>query len=1000
MQSNKLQNNCTFKASFVKMRSIYSPVKIFCSLILFCIRFSAISQPNTTIDLDRDKPKQYQDRQLASEKTGDTKFGFTKKVYQNLVTRDNYYFNARNKFNDIITKAKLFWKDDYTKLLPFYNYSVDITSRNIGDLDTIIYKCTAGILLHDLRNTWIDDIYLLMGKTYLFAKKFDSAQMVFNYINYIYAPKDDGYDIPIGSNASNTNGIFTISTEEKANFLKKLSTKPPARNDNFLWMVRNYLEQDKISQASGLISLLRTDPNFPHRLQTDLHELTAYLFYKQQVYDSAAWHLQKALDNSEGKSEQARWEFLCGQLYQAAQKNTEAIHLFERSIQHTIDPYLDVYARLNIVMLSSSAKKENALQQNLSELYKLGKRDKYENYRDIIYYAAALLQIQQKKYNTAINDLQKSIQFSTDNTFQKQKSFLLLSTLNYKIKSYSKSYAYSDSLQTPLLQPEDKAMIESRKPALRIIVTNLNTIHEQDSLQNLASLKEDDRNNAIKKILKQIRKQQGLKDIDTDFGTTAINTNNNSNSNLFNTTGNPSEFYFLNANLKAQGFNSFKSIWGNRPNVDNWRRQAVVVGRMTNLSGVQTNGLNQINNTNIKDDKDKEVSFASLLKNIPLSKEKIDSSNYKIALALFNNGEIFQNKLEEYPTAVETFEELFNRFPINRFGDQALFDLIYCYTKIGASNKADSAKNILRKTYPYSRFTATINRSNVAINQNDAVTKKYQEIYNLFIEGKFEEAKQQKQLAEKQFGNSLWTPQLLFIEAVYYIKQKQDSLAINDLQNLITGFPKEPLSERAKTMIDVLKRRKEIENYLTNLDLTKNEDAPQKRVDLNSTNTVTQIKPIKKDTIAQIINQNTKPQDIKALAAPAIAANSFAFNPIDPQYEMVILNKVDAMFVNEARNSFNRFNMEKYYNDKIEITITKLNDQFNLLLIGPFKNAGDAINYNDNVRAFANSKIIPWLTADKYQFTIISNKNLDILKMNKDISAYTKFMLNIFPNKF
>lgn len=149
-----------------------------------------------------------------------------------------------------------------------------------------------------------------------------------------------------------------------------------------------------------------------------------------------------------------------------------------------------------------------------------------------------------------------------------------------------------------------------------------------------------------------------------------------------------------------------------------------------------------------------------------------------------------------------------------------------------------------------------------------------------------------------------------------------------------------------------------------------------------------------------MIYQNTKPQDIKPIPAPAISANSFVFNPIDPHYEMVILNKVDAMFVNEAKNSFNRFNMEKYYNDKIDIILHKLDDQFNLLLIGPFKNAGDAINYNDNVRAFANSRIIPWLAADKYQFSIINNSNLDILKTSKNISAYTKFMMNIFPNKF
>jgi len=978
------------------MNRIYRPAKIFYFLIVLLIRFSAISQPNTTIDLDRDKPKQYQDRQLASERTGDTKYGFTKRVYQNLVTRDNYYFNARNKLNDVITRAKLSWKDDYSKLLPFYNYSVDLTSKYKTDLDTIIYKITCGILLHDLRNSWTDDLYLLMGKTYLFGKKFDSAQYVFQYVNYIYAPKDDGYDIPIGSNASNTNGLFTISSSEKASLLKKISAKPPARNDNFLWMARNYLEQDKLPEASGLISLLRSDPNFPQRLQVDLHELTAYLFYKQQVYDSAAWHLQKALDNSDGRLEQARWEYLCGQLYQLANKNTEAINLFERSIKHTIDPYMDVYARLNVVTLSSAAKKENALQQNLTDLYKLGKRDKYENYRDIIYYAAALLQMQQKNYPAAANDLQKSIFYSTDNILQKQKSILLMANVNFKIRNYIKSSNNYDSLQIPILQQEDKTIAETRKPALKSIAINLNTIHEQDSLQILAAMKDEDRNNAIKKVLRQIKKQQGLKDEDIDFGNTALNQNNSNTTSLFNTGGNANTgFYFLNPNLKAQGFNEFKSTWGNRPNVDNWRRQSAVAGR---INAVNTVGNGQIN-TITKEDKDKLVSFDGLLKNIPLTKERMDSSNHKIALALFNNGEVFQNKLEEYPSAIESYEELFKRFPQNRFGDQALFNLVYCYIKAGNQHKADSAKNLLTKMYPYSKYTATINKSYASTNQNEAATKKYEDIYNLFIEGRFEEAKQQKQLADKQFGKNLWTPQLLFIEAVYYAKQKQDSAAISDLQSLATNFPKNPMAEKAKTMIDVLKRRKEIENYLTNLNVTKNEDAPQKRVDLNAPITVIQQKLIKKDTITQAISTIPKPLDKPAPQA-AVVNNSFAFNPVDPQYEMVILNKVDEIFVNEVKNSFNRFNLEKYYNEKYELSITKLNDQYSLLLIGPFKNSGDAINYNDNVRAFAGSRIIPWLSADKYKFSIISDNNLNILKSNKDIAAYTKFMLSIFPNKF
>src|ERR1035437_4461421 len=137
-----------------------------------------------------------------------------------------------------------------------------------------------------------------MGNAFLLRKDFDSAAQVFQYINYAYAPKDDGYDIPLGSNASNTNGIFTVSTNEKTSLLKKMTGRPPSRNESFLWQARNYLEQNKLEEASGLLSILRSDVEFPSRLQTDLDEMIAYLFYKQQVYDSSAWYLQKSLTNT------------------------------------------------------------------------------------------------------------------------------------------------------------------------------------------------------------------------------------------------------------------------------------------------------------------------------------------------------------------------------------------------------------------------------------------------------------------------------------------------------------------------------------------------------------------------------------------------------------------------------------------------------------------------------------------------------------------------------
>ena len=970
-------------------------------------------QPNTTVDLDKSKPKQYEERKLASEKTPDRKISATKKFYQNTVTHYNYYFNANTKLNDIITKAKSSNKDDYTQLLSFYNYSLDNTSKEKIILDTIIYKCNAGILLHDLRNSWVDDLYLLLGKAFLLRKQFDSAAQVFQYINYIYAPKDDGYDVLLGSNSSNTNGVFTVATKEDENLLKKISSKPPARNESFIWQSRNYLEQNRLSEASGLLSILRADPFFPQRLQTDLHEMIAYSFYKLQVYDSAAWHLQRALDNAATIAEQARWEFLCGQLYQLSKKNDAAITLFEHAIKHTIDPFMDVYARLNIVSLSSSAKKETALQENLNELYKLAKRDKYESYRDIIYYAAATLQLQQQKDKAAKADLTNSIRYSVDNPKQKAKSFLLLADINYDEQFYSKASDLYDSVQTNLIARSEKEKVDLRKPALKIISKNLKNIHLQDSLLILAALPETERMAAVKKIYKQIRKEQGLKETDeASFGGTSISFDPNSaaNANLFsNSTAAGSEFYFLNASLKAQGFRDFKVRWGNRPNADNWRRQSAV-SRFT--APQQTNSVRSVIMTAdvdepgqadlLKDNTAKDITPQGLLLNIPATPKKVAAAEQSVAKAFFNNGETFQNKLEEYEAAAASYDSLLKRFPDNALVPQTLFNLAYCYKKLGRSVLFDSVKTVLNKTYSDHKLTEQLNNAGTdreKINANE----KYESVYNLFIEGKFEEAKKEKLVADDLYGKKYWTPQLLFIEAVYYIKQKQDSIAIDRLENLSSGFPGTAMADKAKTMIDVLHRRKEIESYLTNLQIEKNEDSVMKRVDLNSTTAVTAPakEAMKKDTVAKVAAKEIKASEIKQEIKPIIvAADAYAFVPVDPQYVALIFHKVDPVFTNEARNAFNRYNLENFYNKKIDLSSININSEYDLLLIGPFSNAGDAVNYADNVSPLAKSRIIPWLTKDKYSFSMISNSNLTLLKKTKDVDAYIKFIHQIFPDKF
>jgi outer membrane protein assembly factor BamD (BamD/ComL family) len=995
----------------------------------------ANAQPGAEIELN--KPKKYENRKLGSEKTGEKKFTFPRKVLSNTVTHYNYYFNANQKLKDVVDRAKLSFKDDYSQLLPYYNYSLDATSQEKNELDSIIYKCTAGILLHDLRNSWIDNMYLLLAKAYFFRKDLDSAGLTLQYINFSFAPKEaGGYDIPIGSNASNEEGEFSISTKEKNSIFTKLTSRPPSRNESFIWQIRNHIEKNELPEAAGVIEILRHDPNFPERLHTDLEEVLGYWYYKQQVYDSAAFHLSKALSEAATGQEKARWEYLIAQMYQLANKNEDAIDYYNRSIKHTTDPVMDVYARLNSIRITRSDKKDY-VQNNIDELLRMAKRDKYANYRDIIYYAAATIELERNQADNAQGDLLNSVKFTQNNPPQRSQSFLLLGDLNYNRKAYVPASRFYDSVDVNILSEDDRTRVNYRKPALKIVAENTIAVNTQDSLQALAKMPAEQRDAIIKKLAKQLRKEQGLKEEDVASSNPAVQ--GQSSSNLFASTEKGGDFYFYDASQKSKGFSEFRSRWGQRPNVDNWRRLAAVNRQNPALTNVD----NPAQSTNAPVAKASPASYEGLIDNIPLNEQKMNESNKTIMESLFTLGQTFTSKLEDYPSAIQAYEELLRRFPGSIHTEEVLFNLIYAYQKTGDREKVDFYKKQLLATSPNGKLAQLIQNPSLATTNTkaDAATRKYREIYDLFIEGQFGRAKAEKKAADSTHGNSYWTPQLLFIESIYYIKEKDDPTAIKVLTDLTNLYANNPMAERAKTMIDVLKRRKEIEEYLTNLDVKKGEErrpvtppvvntpkpeqkpvaitpkVEDKKVTKPEEKVVVTPKPEDKKVV-ETPKVEDKPKEVvppptvevkpvpppvkkdTVVAKPVPVVKDFTFVAADPHYVVVLLDKVDPVYASEAKNAFNRYNRERFSNQVINLSSLQLDDRYHLVLEGPFNDANAAVDYIDKVRPVTSGRIIPWLTADRYSFIIISNANLQLLQNNKDMNAYRQLLKKAFPDKF
>ena len=997
----------------LKSKVLFIGILITCA---FCYSTKSMAQPTWTIDPfgKEKKPEKYEEKKLASEKTGEKKFKGVRKFLQNNTSHYNFFFNANNKLNHVIERAKLSNKDDYANILSFYPYSLDNTASQKSELDSVIYKSTAGILLHDLRSEWVDNFYMLIGKSYFLKKDFDSAALTFQFINYNLFPrtkKDDGYNKIVGSNEGMAgSGSVSIADKEKRNIVQKIFTQPASRNDALIWQIRTFTEQKEYGDAAGLISILQNDKNLPARLKNDLEEVTSYWFFSQNNFDSSAVHLQKALSNADTKDDKSRWEYLLAQMFEVTGKFDEASEYYLKAAHQTSNPILDIYARLSEAKMLRNTSNFKELDNTILNLLKMAKKDKYEPFRDIIYYSTGHLSLQKPDTSNGIIYYNKSVSYNNLESGYKDKSFFQLANIAFKQQRYKDAYAFYDSLSVAGNKTtQELFLIEDRKELLSRLVPKLILIEREDSLQMLAAMPSAERDVLIKKMVKKYRKENGLKEEDEFVGNTLITfaDRNKEPVDLFKAAAaNTGEWYFYNASLKSKGFNEFKSKWGKRTNVDNWRRKTAIDANANNsvngLSSLDPNAPDPGNKKTGTDGvvKSTDYSFDGLMAELPLSKEKIDLSNVVIAANLYEAAQIFQNELQDYEQAIALYEDFLKRFPSNIKIPDVYFGLAYCYNKIGNSAKASLYSNLLKTNFSGSDATKVLLNPSLLKKgeKNPEVTARYESVYNMFVEGNFEQATKAKKKADSTYGNNYWSPQLLYIEAVYLIKERQDSAAISVLKNIESLYSTSILKPKATTLISVLQRRNEIEKYLTDLQITRITDDQIVIAD-NKIPVVVKapVKPAEVKMTAPVIVKSVMSDTIKI---PSIYKNkSFTLSPEQPHYVAMILDKVDAAYVNEAKNAFVRFNKESMATINISIAKDTIDAARSLLLFQPFANAAEAMKYFDKIKK-ASSSEVSWLQPAKYSFIIISNDNLMLLKTNKDISSYKQLLNSNFGNKF
>jgi len=945
-----------------------------------------------------------EERPLPYELLLNKKYTLGRRAYQNTVSQYNFIFHAEQQLSEFIEEARLKLQDDYTNLLPFYDYDLNTTAKR--DIDSIIYRCNANIVLHDLRSNWVDDAYLLLAKAYLYHKNFDTAGSLLQYINYAFDIKEAGMDIPIGSNLRNTNGKFSIATKENTPFYENKNI----RNESMLWQARNYFETNSLNEGLSLLQLLKSDAFFPIRLYPFLNEQLAYGYYQSELYDSAANYLIKGLPNAPDKMAKTRWYYLIAQLWEKSDNLKNAYTWYDKANRESINPLLSVYAKINLIKIDFKQNQTPWLELAQS-LEHMSKRERYKPFTDIIYFEMAKLAIQNKAFDKANEWLLVSIKKNENGLNQKQKAFELLADINYNSNQYHVSRLAYDSLNSILKTNPDFVKITDRKKWLPQIQVNDKIIQQEDTLQWIYKLEsnlqeaqfEKWQNNektkaaellslfidqTIKKTNPNNLANAKMSNNSNPFG----NNNNDKSNNSVNQNRNEgSDFYFENSNSVELGVQNFIQKWGNRPNVDQWRlktSKALVYPTSTNSeltkTPIQEDSTKVIGSINNNEKSDNTATSELLITN----EEKFKQSKIKLNKIVFENAQLFLLKLNDFEKALPLYKRVIDINMDSVITERSYLDIASQYIHEGHKASADSIILLVQQLFPNGIYFN--NKSSVENKKakDKNVEENYKEAYFLAQIGNWKNLSALTPLLDEQLRKTKWFAAYQFLKVKMYAQQRMDSVALLLLDSIIYLHQNERIRDRAKNIIEEIKKRKETELYLTKLNA-------------DSLKTAAQWTDLSKNTSKDLAirKKATEPAPTTDMTQKAAIEDGLFFTKeeTEPHYIALLTNNVKEMMVKEAVNALTNLNIDEFSKQKLDVTYLEFDENIFIVWIGPFENLNSSITYLDKTKNRLSSEILSFIPSKQYELYILGKSNIVQIKNKAHLQKYKAYMFkNIY----
>jgi len=894
--------------------------------------------------------------------------GFNRSM-QNLTAHYNILFNARQI---VLQKEELMaqvYIDDFSEILSVYQDTMARSTAGSKDLEAVTTRANTIISTKE-QSHYLGDAYFLLGQANYLGSDYFNAVEFFTYVVHSF-PEN-----------------------------KELSRTALA------WKARSLMKLNQAKQAGTTLDTARQLFDAKKESAEDITGADLQFNINQGNYEQAEKLAVQAVDLAKDKKRRIRWTFILGQLQEANKKPAEAYDSYSRVVHSNASFELAFNADLNRLRIEE--KQDGQPTNRIARLQTLLKDDKNSDFIDQIYFQIGETALAQHQIDQAVSNYKLSVKNSTKNQKQKGLSYLRLADINFKYKSdYIQAKKYYDSTLQNLspLYPGYQQILKKANN-LQLLASRYQIIAQQDTLQALARLKEPDRIARINLMIDQQVFQQQNAPVGVN---PTINTGNVSAS----VSRNSNSFYFYNPEAVSQGLVSFLQIWGKRRLEDNWRISSRTVATVTSnpngiadpdaIEPVKTPRLATPGAGNYRQE---------LVRSIPLTPALMQQSNNIIFNAYADIAGFYKDILADNNESISTYEYLLKRFPDNPNPAIIYYSLYRLYTYEHNEPQAEKYKNLLLKNYPQTQYAQIIldpEYGKKMLSEDAQQNTFYNNVYDFYRKRQYDQVISRTDSALKINPQNKQAAQLAYLKTIAMGHQQKLEPFKLGLQQIVAQYPDDrlitPLVKQHLLFITANEALIAARPFAL-IDSDPN-DIPFSQDRLQQQQTVAAAPiPVPAESAAPPVL--SAPKTSSAIALPSAALTnrldinlpkntqnstikeaSKIFTLADSTELYFVINVKGFNNLAPSRFGIGQFNRANYPDAPLKHQLKEIGQSNQLIYTGRFYSVGEVKDYA--------RRIVPLLPeimkvpAEKYNFFIISRKNLDKLANSKLLDSYFEF---------